>query len=367
MVSYRLPFILPLCTMVLAKSMVAPYPNPSSVKLGTASDYAILSQAGVSTVPTSAIIGNVGVSPISGGALTGFSLVTSDPSRSTSTQITGVAHAADYLGDTPAILTKAISDMLVAYTDAASRATSGAAALNVGGGSITGKIFDRGVYTWGSDVSFTDEIYIRGTAHDIFIFQMSGNLVVASNAKIVLQGGARAENIVWQVAGYVQAAPDSHLEGVFLIKTKGVFQTRTSLNGRIMSQTAVTLDQSTITMPPYRAFKPVIGKPDEPTFPVKPDEGSWDTDAFPSDMPEQPSEPFIDTWDTDAFPSDMPEQPSEPFLDSPVDSEWDNGNSGTTDDEKSLNVPNSKATNTLRTWGNIGPFGGPIIINPASS
>jgi hypothetical protein len=53
--------------------------------------------------------------------------------------------------------------------------------------------------------------------------------------------------MVWQVAGYVDAATTSHLEGIFLVKTKVVFKSGSSLNGRILAQTASNLDSATIT------------------------------------------------------------------------------------------------------------------------
>ncbi|CAE8636615.1 unnamed protein product, partial [Polarella glacialis] len=49
--------------------------GPAAVNLGKAGTYAILSKAGISTVPTSAITVNMGVSPIASTAITGFSLV----------------------------------------------------------------------------------------------------------------------------------------------------------------------------------------------------------------------------------------------------------------------------------------------------
>jgi hypothetical protein len=52
------------------------------------------------------------------------------------------------------------------------------------------------------------------------------------------------------VAGFVDAGTTSHLEGIFLVKTKAVFKTGSSLNGRILAQTACTLDTATIREPP---------------------------------------------------------------------------------------------------------------------
>jgi hypothetical protein len=246
---YRLAFIIPFWGLVSMAGAQDPTVNPANVFLGTSANYAILSKAGVSTVPNSVITGHVGVSPIAGDALTGFSLMISDSSFATSLQITGKAYAANYDGVTPAMLTTAITDMETAYTDAASRSNSGEDYLNIGEGILNGDILTQGVYTWGSDISLSDIVYITGGPDDVFIFQSSGNVIVGSNTMIVLQGGVKASNIVWQVAGYVQAGTNSHLEGIFLVKTNAVFQTGASLNGRILAQTAVTLDSATITQP----------------------------------------------------------------------------------------------------------------------
>src|ERR1041384_2343624 len=108
--------------------------NP--VNLGPAGGYAILSQAGISTVPPSAITGDMGVSPIAATGITGFSL-TLDASNvfSTSPQVTGKVYAADYASPTPSKLTTAIGDMQQAFTDAAGR---DADVTELGGGNLGG-------------------------------------------------------------------------------------------------------------------------------------------------------------------------------------------------------------------------------------
>mmetsp|Transcript_43270 Transcript_43270/g.100269 ORF Transcript_43270/g.100269 Transcript_43270/m.100269 type:complete len:144 (+) Transcript_43270:635-1066(+) len=85
---------------------------------------------------------------------------------------------------------------------------------------------------------------------------MSGNLIVAADAEVVLEGDGTGNgepkngNIVWQVAGHVEVGANAHMEGVILVKTHAAFFTGSSLNGRILSQTAVTLDQAVIVAPP---------------------------------------------------------------------------------------------------------------------
>jgi len=251
-----------LALVVSAPARTLQQASPDPVLLGKAGEFAILSKAGISTVPDSVITGDIGVSPIAAGGLTDFTLIAEGGSSSTSSQVTGKCFAADYASPTPSMLTTAISDGETAYTDAAFRPCIDAANLNVGAGLITGRTFSAGVYEWGSDVYFTapDGITINGTASDVFIFKTSGNIIAGSGAKVTLTGGAVASNVFWKVAGYVDAGTTSHLEGIFLVKTHAAFKTGSSLNCRIFAQTAVTLDAATITAPAVAAALKKGGK-----------------------------------------------------------------------------------------------------------
>lgn len=226
------------------------------VRLGAAGGFAILSKAGISTVPSSAITGNIGVSPIAATAMTGFSLI-ADASNlySTSAQVTGQAFAASYGSMTPAMLTTAVLDMEAAYTDASSRPFSGRANLNANAGLIGGMTLTPVVYQWGSDVKFDTDITIMGNKDSTYIFQSTGNVVAGAGVNVILKDDGRGNgspnpaNIVWVVAGYLDVGTTAHLEGVLLVKTKAIFKTGSSLNGRILAQTSCTLDQATIVSP----------------------------------------------------------------------------------------------------------------------
>ena len=60
--------------VLLASNVMGGAPE-SPVDLGTAGNFAVLSKAGISTVPPSAIVGDIGVSPIDSTAITGFDLI----------------------------------------------------------------------------------------------------------------------------------------------------------------------------------------------------------------------------------------------------------------------------------------------------
>jgi hypothetical protein len=218
------------------------------VPLGTARNYVILAKSGISTVPSSAITGNLGVSPVSATAITGFSL-TADASNvfSTSPQVTGRVFAANYAAPTPSNLTTAVLDMQTAYTDAAGRAPG---VTNLGAGDISGMTLAPGVYKWTTGVQINaGGVTLSGSATDVWIFQIAGNLTQASATNVTLAGGALAKNIFWQTFGVADIGTTAHFEGIILSQTSINMGTGASINGRLLAQTAVTLDQNAVTQP----------------------------------------------------------------------------------------------------------------------
>merc|ERR1712166_1148201 len=98
----------------------------------------------------------------------------------------------------------------------------------------------------GSNVGFTSSLTFEGTATDVWILQMTGDLIVGAGATVTLTGEALAKNIFWQVAGSTTLHTTAHMEGTILCLTAINFQTGSSLNGRALAQTAVTLDAAKI-------------------------------------------------------------------------------------------------------------------------
>jgi len=222
--------------------------SPAPVILGTAGNYVILSKTGISAVPTCTITGDIGASPIDRGGLTGWS-ETMDQSNlfSTSAQVTGKLFAADYFAPTPANLTKAVGDMEAAYVNAAGRTNPDFTEL--GAGDISGMTLAPGIYKWSNTVAINKNVTLRGGPNDVWIFQVAGGLSQASATRSVLAGGARAKNIFWQSAGVVALGTSAHLKGIVLGATGITLNTGATVNGRLLSQTAVTLIMNTVTAP----------------------------------------------------------------------------------------------------------------------
>jgi hypothetical protein len=215
------------------------------VGLGAAGTYVILGKTGISNVPTSAITGNLGLSPAAASFITGFTLnLPAGGAFSTSAQVTGNVYASDYAVPTPSNLTTAIGDMQTAYTDAAGRPTPDHTELAAG--NIGGLTLPAGLYKWTNTVSIPKNVTLKGGANDTWIFQIAGGLTQASATRVILTGGALAQNVVWQVAGVVSIGTTAHLEGVVMSQTAITLKTGATANGRLLAQTAVTLAGNTV-------------------------------------------------------------------------------------------------------------------------
>jgi hypothetical protein len=216
------------------------------VNLGTAGNYVILAKTAITNIPTSALTGDLGLSPAATSYITGFAL-TNQTGYATSLQVTGNIYAADMVSPTPINLTTAVNNMITAYTDAAGRPFPDFFELYTG--NIGGKTLAPGLYKWTNTVLIASDVAISGSATDVWIFQIAGNLTMSSAKNITLSGGALAKNIFWQVAGQVTLGTTSHFEGIILSMTGITLQTGASMNGRALAQTAVILDQNAVTEP----------------------------------------------------------------------------------------------------------------------
>jgi hypothetical protein len=219
----------------------------AGVVLGDAGDYVILAQTAITNVPTSAIIGDVGLSPAATSYIDdGFALVDAT-GYATSAQVTGKVYASDMAAPTGDNLTVAVNNMVTAYNDAAGRPFPDFFELATG--NIGGKTLVPGLYKWTNNVIIPTDVFLKGGANDVWIFQISGNLTMSAAKNIILQGDAQARNIYWQVAGQATIGTTAHFEGTILSKTGITFQTGASVDGRLLAQSAVILDSNVVRKP----------------------------------------------------------------------------------------------------------------------
>lgn len=221
--------------------------GPALINLKSASNFAILAKTAVTTTGGTQITGDIGVSPAALTDLTGFSATLSeDGTSATSDYVTGKIYASDMQEPTPSILTTAITDVQAAYVEAAGRGdyavTTGAHA-----GIIGGQTFAPGIYKWSTVVTMATDITLQGGPNDTWIFQVADNLTASSGAKVLLDSGAQAKNVFWQVAGIVTLGSGAHFEGIIMGQTQIILETGSSVHGKLFAQSQVTLGAATVT------------------------------------------------------------------------------------------------------------------------
>ena len=231
------PIVVTLKTKPVASTGQAP------VRLGAAGTFALLTKSGITNVPNSVINGNVGTSPITGAAI---GLTCAEVK-------TGKIYSVDAAGPLPCrvtnatMLTSAVGAMELAYTDAAGRKNPNFTEL--GAGEIGGLTLVPGLYKWGTGVSISNNVTLSGGSNDVWIFQIAGSMTQANATRVTLAGGALAKNVFWQAAGVVAIGTTAHFEGIMLAKTNIAVKTGASANGRLLAQTAVTLQKNVVTQP----------------------------------------------------------------------------------------------------------------------
>jgi hypothetical protein len=211
------------------------------VNLGSAGHFVILSKSGITDVRASDVVGDVVTSPITGAA-----------DHLSCAEVTGKIYSVNAAGPapcsltTPMKLTTAIYDMQTAYTNAAGRSPG---ATGLGAGNIGGLTLGPGVYKWSTSVTIPSNVTLDGDSYSVWIFQIAKDLTVSDGKAVILSGNAQAQNIFWQVAGQVTLGTTSHFEGVILSKTLIAMKTGASIDGRLLAQTAVTLQMNSVVAP----------------------------------------------------------------------------------------------------------------------
>ena len=211
------------------------------LNLGIAGEFVILSKTGITSVYKSSILGDIGTSPITGAAMT-----------LSCGEVTGNIYSVDAAGPACKITSAtrlgiAVLDMQAAYTDAAGRVKPDF--LNLGAGNIGGKTLTAGLYKWTTALVIPTDITISGSPTDVWIFQVAGTVNMSSAVRITLEGGALSKNIYWQTSGAVTLGTTSHFEGIILSQTGINMKTGATINGRMLAQTAVTLQMNAVTQP----------------------------------------------------------------------------------------------------------------------
>jgi hypothetical protein len=228
-------------------------PAPVNLLSMSTNNFAILTKTGITNTGShlTRITGNIGSSPITGAAMDNvFCTEVVGTIFGVDAAYTGSGATGCYLGAgvNKTLVDNAVLDLGTALADAASRAPDYS---ELGAGAIGGMTLPPGVYKWGTGVTILTDVFLVGGPNDVWIFQVSGDITMASAKNVTLLGGALAKNIFWQTAGPTGVAigTTAHFEGAILATKAITVNTGATINGRFLSQTAVTLDANRVVSP----------------------------------------------------------------------------------------------------------------------
>jgi hypothetical protein len=217
-------------------------------------NFAILSKAGITNTGShlSVITGNIGASPITAAAMDNvFCSEITGTIYGVNAAYVGSGNQTCFAGNPPlankTLVDNAVADMGTAYADAAARAPD---YTELGAGNIGGHNLAPATYKWGTGVLIPTNLTLTGGPNDVWIFQIAQGLTVSSGVQIILAGGALPQNIFWQTSGAADLGTTSVFKGVLLSQTSIAMKTGSSIDGRLLAQTAVTLDQTRVTKAP---------------------------------------------------------------------------------------------------------------------
>ena len=198
----------------------------ATVNLGTTAGFAVLAGTTITNTGATTITGDVGLHPGSAFVDAGVTLI-------------GARHIAD------AVASKAKTDLVTAYNDAAGRPVSSTQPVDLGGLTL-----GPGVYDTGGVIGLTGTLTLDagGDPDAVFIFKSTATLTTAANSEVRLVNGARFCRVFWVVPSSATLGTNSTFVGHILALTDIHAQTGTSVEGQLLARNGeVTLDTNVVT------------------------------------------------------------------------------------------------------------------------
>lgn len=216
-----------------------------TIDLGKAGEFVILAKEDVNNRSESDITGHIG----EGSASDNMKNEKNQSNREQNTnsnQSDGLQANQSDRATTPDV-SEAIADMMTAYENASNQ--NGNGTTTQGNKSFQNKVMSAGIHEWSESLHINSDVTISGSGDDIWIMMVSDDLKVDENTVITLSDGARAENIFWFVEGDVTIGKNAQFEGIILSMNEITLEKGAKLNGRMFSQTSISLDDNTIAEP----------------------------------------------------------------------------------------------------------------------
>lgn len=215
--------------VVVGNLSVLAQPGGGLPTLGTAENFAVLSDSTVTNTGSTTINGDLGVWP--GSEVTGF-----PPGV-----ITGTLHVGD------AAAQQAQSDNTIAYLDLEGRPCD----VDLTGTDLGGLTLGPGVYCFSESAQLTGQLTLdaQNDANAFFIFQIGSTLTTASNSSVLLINSGSDCNVFWQVGSSATLGVSTAFAGNILALASVTLNTSTDVSGRTLAQNgAVTMDTNDISI-----------------------------------------------------------------------------------------------------------------------
>ena len=205
------------------------------IDLGAATNFAVLAQASVSNSSATVVNGDLGVTPA--GTVTGFG--------------PGVVNGTQQINNAAAAA--ALTDLTTAYNNA--KGLPGATIIPE---NLATQVLLPGLYVSSANsfeiTSGNLTLNANGDSNAIWVFQMSGSTLTLTtpSCNVLLENGAQASNVFWQVGSSATIGASCSLEGSVLANTSITLDTSATVNGRalagaITSSGAVTMDTNPVS------------------------------------------------------------------------------------------------------------------------
>jgi len=211
--------------------------NLKSVFLGSATTFAVLGGTGVTNTGNSVITGDLGVWPAPGTSVTGFAgenaggpgvVIGTIQDNDTSAETTAAQHA-------QASLTIAIND-----------AKGRTGAFTPVDTDLSGLTLTPGLYRAKTRLLISGgKLYLKGKG--VYIFQIGTGLTAGAGTQVVLENGAQAADVFWQVGSKATLGTGVVFQGNILAGT--AMKAGTTLAGRALAKAEVTFISNTVTLP----------------------------------------------------------------------------------------------------------------------
>jgi hypothetical protein len=224
-----------LMSLVLAMAFLAPRQSlmaagPAPIDLKSATHFAILATATVTTTGGGIINGDVGLSPAGSQGI--------PPGQINGTIYNGGPIAAQAELDLNAAIIAASPAQLPGGINA--------------GAELGGQTLAAGVYVSPSgayDITSVD-LTLNGGPNDVWVFQMASSLTVGVGRRVILTGGAQARNIFWQVGSSATLDTSVVFAGTIMAYASITMNASSTMEGRALAQVgAVTFNGSGSVLP----------------------------------------------------------------------------------------------------------------------